>query len=385
MATAIDFKTFGTVASHILLADQPYPIMLRGRHGVGKSQVVYQIAERLSWDAEKQRIALDVPAGTRDNIVPLTMIERRASQMTEGDLLGLPSIDGGSTTFNPPDWFKTACDRPCVLFLDELDRAITEVRQGFFEVAGSRKLSGWKLHPGTVIFAAVNGGQHGSQYQVADLDPAEADRWIVFDVEPTVEDWLTWATDSGIDKVLWDFINQNRAHLEHNGDIDPTVVYPSRRSWDRLNSVATSRSLFEADPSILYALTAGFVGTEASVALVDFIKNYERQISVEDILDEGMFEKLEDQGITDLTALVEKMDAVNVFAEELSDNRSKNLAELFSRVPSEVAMKIWTQLTSGRDDEVNVVKFYSQVCSDGRPVASHLVELCGGDGDAVKS
>ena len=40
---AIDFKTFLKVAP--LVTDVRKPILLRGRHGVGKSQVVYQFAD----------------------------------------------------------------------------------------------------------------------------------------------------------------------------------------------------------------------------------------------------------------------------------------------------------------------------------------------------
>ena len=193
---AVDFKTFNQVAP--LVAAVRKPILLRGRHGVGKSCVGYQTAATLG----------------------LTIVERRASQMTEGDLVGLPVIDGNVTTFNPPDWFKQACDEPVVLFLDEVDRATTEVRQGIFELTDSRKLNGHCLHPETLVFAAVNGGEHGEQYQVGEMDPAELDRWTVFDVEPTVEDWLGWAKGN-VDEIIWDFINQNHNHLEHKGDFEP--------------------------------------------------------------------------------------------------------------------------------------------------------------------
>ena len=40
---AIDFATFLTVAPHVLASR--LPVLIRGKHGVGKSQVVYQIAE----------------------------------------------------------------------------------------------------------------------------------------------------------------------------------------------------------------------------------------------------------------------------------------------------------------------------------------------------
>ena len=76
---AIDFKTLLTVLPHVTSAN--HPILLRGRHGIGKSSVVYQYAA-----------AIGMP-----------IVERRASQMTEGDLLGLPTIDEGVTSFCPPD------------------------------------------------------------------------------------------------------------------------------------------------------------------------------------------------------------------------------------------------------------------------------------------
>ena len=205
---AIDFKTFNTVVDFVL--DDKKPVLIRGRHGIGKSCVVYQTGERRG----------------------LPVVERRASQMTEGDLMGLPSVDGNSTKWNAPDWFKSACDKAVLLFLDEVDRATLEVRQGIFELTDSRKLNGWHLHPDTIILAAVNGGEHGANYSVGEMDPAELDRWTCFDIEPTVEDWLTWGKDN-VCTLVWDFINQNRNHLEHNDDPEPNKVYPSRRSWHR--------------------------------------------------------------------------------------------------------------------------------------------------------
>ena len=89
---AFDFATFLSTVPAIL--DARLPVLVRGRHGVGKSEVVYMIA--------KQR--------------GLPVVERRASQMTEGDLLGLPDTadlsDGRkATTWNAPDWLVTSLHR----------------------------------------------------------------------------------------------------------------------------------------------------------------------------------------------------------------------------------------------------------------------------------
>jgi MoxR-like ATPase len=349
---AIDFATFIKVAPHVAAVRKP--VLIRGRHGVGKSEVVYQTA----------------------GFMNMPVVERRASQMTEGDLVGLPSTDGNVTSFNPPDWFKAACDNPVVLFLDEVDRATIEVRQGIFELTDSRKLNGHVLHPDTLIFAAVNGGEHGDQYQVGEMDPAELDRWTVFDVEPSAEDWLTYAKDK-VDGIIWDFINQNRNHLEHTGDFEPNKVYPSRRSWVRLNECLAAASLLDedADTFALFPLANSFVGFEAAVSFKDFVSNYERQVTIEDILDDGNIERTANFGINDHNALVEKMEAKEVFSEVLSTEQIDNLAEYFMTLPSEVGMKLWTVVGQGKNE--NVISLHSSA-PNGKPISTHLVELMTG-------
>ena len=324
---AVDFKTFIELAPTV--SEARFPVLMRGRHGIGKSQVVYQIAE----------------------VVKLPVVERRASQMTEGDLVGLPVIKGNTTGWNPPDWFKFACDNPCVLFFDEVDRATVEVRQGLFELTDSRKLNGWKLHKDTLIYAAFNGGEHGSNYQVADMDPAELDRYSCWDLEPTVEDWLVWAKER-VNTVIWDFINQNPKHLEHNDDVEPNKVYPSRRSWDRLNQTLCKANLVEEASPALFTLTGAFVGFEAAVAFNDFVKNYDRQVTTDDLLDGKAWDKIEKFQINDHNALIEKLEATDVFKDELAVDRVGNLAEYFVNLPSECAMSLWMKMGKGNNKNV---------------------------------
>jgi len=349
---AVDFATFSQIVNHVTAVRKP--VLLRGRHGIGKSTVVYQYAAKQDME----------------------VVERRASQMTEGDLVGLPTIENNSTKFNPPDWFKAACDRPVVLFLDEVDRATLEVRQGIFELTDSRKLNGHKLHDDTFIFAAVNGGEHGAQYQVGEMDPAELDRWTVFDIEPSVEDWLAWANDSGISQEIFNFVNQNRAHLEHTDDYEPNKVYPSRRSWERLDQCLSQASLFEESSPVLFNLTSAFVGFEAAVAFNDFIQNYDRQVSTDDILVKGDFSKLADFGINDHTAIIDKFEAEETFKLELEQDQIDNLARYFIMLPSEVAMKLWTVM--GKGEVNNTVKLH-KTDVDGESVSKHFVKMINGE------
>jgi len=365
--STIDFKTFTTVAPAVM--GQKLPVMIRGRHGIGKSEVVYQCA-----------LALSMP-----------VVERRASQMTEGDLIGMPDAEAHVTahgnrvtSWNAPDWVIECCENARVLFLDEVDRATPEVRQGIMELTDSRKIYGRHLHPDTLIVAAVNGGEAcASQYQVGELDPAELDRWWVRDVEPTIEDWLTWGKDN-VDPFVWDFINNNHAHLEHSDEYEPNKVYPSRRSWKRLSDTLVSAGITgSGDPrtqlQMLFDLSEGFVGFEAAVALRDFAQNWDRQVTVEDILDHGKVAKTSDFGVIEHVALVEKMNASEVFHAVLTDAQITNLADYFVTMPSEPAMRLWEVLGMPACEDKNVMALHQSTTSGGASVADHLTLMLTGE------
>ena len=352
---SIDFASFSRLVPHVV--NEAKPVLIRGRHGIGKSEIVYQIAAELG----------------------LPVVERRASQMTEGDLVGLPSINGNRTSFNPPDWFKQACENPVVLFLDEVDRAVIEVRQGIFELTDSRKLNGHTLHPETRIFAAVNGGKHAANYQVGEMDPAELDRWTVFDVEPTVQDWLSWAKDK-VDPVVFNFIQNNNTHLEHvEGEFEPNKKYPSRRSWKRcsdvlarsgmLDTVGTKR--FAEVSNDITSLAAAFIGTEGAIEFSEFCRNYNRQVTPEDIIDEGDMSKVADYGLNEHVALIMKMENSDIVNADFTEKQVTNIARYFVSLPSEAAMKLWGVIGKNRQ---NTIKLHKCVVDD-TPVKDFIVSL----------
>jgi hypothetical protein len=350
---AIDYKTFLNVITPILNAR--FPVLIRGRHGIGKSTIVYQKAKELG----------------------LPVVERRASQMTEGDLLGLPKLKKNVTAWCPPEWLAQACNEPVVLFLDEVDRATLEVRQGIFELCDSRKIAGNTLHPDTLIFACVNGGEHGSQYQVGEFDPAELDRYTVFDVEPTVEDWLDWAKGN-ISQEIWDFINHNHNHLEHKDDYEPNKVYPSRRSWERLSTTLSGMGGEIESSSVTYQIAQAFIGFEGAVAFNNFLKDYDRQVSIEDLLDHGKFELTKKWKINDHNAMVEKFKAKEVFNERLSDTRLNNLARYFVSLPSEIVMVLWQALAQTEESTYNIARLWA-IEVDGTLIQDFVVGILNAD------
>ena len=175
---------------------------------------------------------------------------------------------------------------------------------------------------------------------------------------------------------VWDFINQNRQHLEHESDFEPNKVYPSRRSWERLDMcLVTGNVITEGEMNpLMYNLANSFVGFEAAVALNDFVANYSKVVTISDVLDKG---KTIDVDLNQHCALIDKMGASDRFKNALNERELLNLANYFMALPSEPAMKLWTII--GQANQANAISCHSTKDKDDRAVGNYLVEILTGD------
>lgn len=325
----MDIATFVDVAQAL---PPEISTLIRGNHGIGKSEVVHQIAK----------------------ILNLELIDRRMSQMTEGDVIGLPLMDveKGLTRFLPAEFIKAACERPVMLFLDEINRATQEVMQACFQLCLDRELNGNKLHPQTRVFAAVNSS---ANYQVNEMDPAFLDRFFVIDLTPTAQDWFTWAEGpGGIDVDLIRFLKERETRLEPS-DVNPGTVTPSRRSWARLDRTFKQNKIYEspigesdAAKGRAYSFSIGFVGVECSMELCDFLSKRDARFNAVHILKEypkhqAKIKKLgQDKLNTLIDMVVEHSKQFVVTMEE-----AMNLAQFVTDLPGELRVSFITNYTKG--------------------------------------
>ena len=338
-STSMSIKTFLSVVE-VLPVDTS--VLLRGAHGIGKSQIIRKVAK-----------TFDLP-----------VIDRRLSQMTEGDMVGLPSTDGEVTRFNPPDWYKRACETPVALFLDELNRATPEVMQAAFQVVLDRELNGWKLHSETRVYAAINAS---AAYTVNEMDPALLDRFWAIDLEPTIEDWLSWARDGHIVDIISDFIASNEKWLDCPKDSEPGKVTPSRRSWERLSIALTHADIFEKpDSQIFYPLCRGYIGNEATIAFHSFAKTIDYQVSGSEVINDYMNvkKKINKLGTEKHNILIEKVtNYVTKNLKSIDDKQGKNLQDFMNDLSGELRISCWSKLTQGSGtDNLELAKQIHKWC-----------------------
>lgn len=346
LAATVKIREFLEFAPSLVKAG--YPILLRGRHGIGKSEVLKAL-ER----------SIDCITG---------LVEVRASQLVEGDMTGLPGRHeekvGGLTVtaFDPPMWLARAAEKPVILFFDEIDRATQEIRQGLFQIGDSHKFYNTALHPQTIVVAAVNGGPSGSEYQVTEMEPAELSRWIVFDLNPDFNDWKEWAVqDNNINPLVLSFLDQNRIHLEHLGTFTPGKVYPSRRSWKRLSDIL-GQTVYIKKPkrhsASIQLLSAAVVGFEAAAKLGDYFRRLETnaEMTAEELFIEKQWDRVEKMAesgaINEFNALNDKIATYVTDPNGLNEILDADSAETLTRymvqyLPPEVFMTLNKSIISG--------------------------------------
>ena len=325
-------------------------MLLRGNHGIGKSQLGRQLAAII---AEMEKIE------------DYEVIDRRLSQVSEGDIIGLPSTDGEVTRFNPPDWYKRACTKPCFLFLDELNRATPEVMQAAFQIVLDRELNGWKLHPQTRVMSAVNAS---AAYNVNEIDPALLDRFWVIDLHPDTKDFLAWGRKENSKKshgfnclpLVVDFIANEDKWLDPPKDAEPGKVHVSRRSWEKLGDALASAGVQDSpNDELFYPMCLGFVGTEAAIKFVDYAKTADNRFTGKDIVDR--YDQIRHKVISKkkaelLNTAIEKAAEHVQKLDRITEAQGKNLMAFMNDLPGELRISLWTKMTSAGVDKLDLAK-----------------------------
>lgn len=322
----------------ILSIPKTHTILIRGETGIGKSQII------------REHFA---------NILNLPIVDVRGSTMDETKASGIPDFETskseGVATFVLPAWYVRACREPVVLVLDEFNRAIGQVLQVFFQIIYDRKFGNnhigdaYALHPDTRIVVLVN---IGASYDVTTMDPALLRRMWVADLEPDLPEWLAWAAEVGIQPVICDFLRQHPEHWAVNpNEVDANKVFPSPASWHRLSDAITNLGGFEKTGELLYPLTMGYVGIEAALTFVDFVKRWSELITAEEVLaGEVMASRITGLRTSDILVILDKVLAHND-VHTWTPQQGAALCACLDLFPQEQVIYFWTGLLNKKQEK----------------------------------
>ena len=237
---------------------------LQGSPGIGKSEIIKQLAEEYG----------------------LYVIDCRLSSMEPTDLMGLPWFNNGKAQFQPFEMFPIE-GTPIpngysgwLLFLDEFNSASRATQAAAYKIVLDRMVGNHKLHDHCFVVAA--GNKMTDNAITNRLSTAMLSRVIHLNMEVNFEDWRdNFALPRHIDERIIAYLSMypNKLH-----EFDPEreeQTYCSPRTW------AFVSKLIQANNGIvnndIIPLLGGAITVEHASAFVQFCKVYKNIITVEDI------------------------------------------------------------------------------------------------------
>lgn len=200
------------------------PVLLEGATGIGKSELVGQVAKKL---------------GIAHTVLDLSLLE-------PPDLVGLPVIEDGRTRYALPRFLPR--DGAGILMLEELNRAERYIQQPALQLLTARTLHEYVLPEGWACFAAIN--PESGDYQVTPLDTALRARFLQVSVRPDRAAWLAWAGAHAVHPAVVALV---RAHERIFEGVPP-------RSWTYAAQVLSSMRPEElADAGLVRDVLSGYL------------------------------------------------------------------------------------------------------------------------------
>jgi len=223
------------------------PVMLWGKPGIGKSDLVRQIGAMLG----------------------MKVIEFRTNIREPVDVRGIPvpcEKTGTTRWFVPDELPQVDRDGECgILFIDEINTGTLQMMAVMFGLVLDRRVGEYVLPNGWVIIAA--GNMVADKAAAQRMPTALRNRFSHIYCKADLAAWCLWANSNGIAPELVAFLRL-RPDFIHVMPVGDENAFPTPRSW------AQCSDFVDEDKEDRMALFASFVGDAYATELDAFIDLY---------------------------------------------------------------------------------------------------------------
>lgn len=254
----------------LIQSNQPFTnfpsVMLWGAPGVGKSQGVREMAERVERETGKHAVITDV----------------RLLLFNPVDLRGIPTSNADKTlaVWLKPKIFQMdeSDDTVNILFLDEISAAPQSVQAAAYQITLDRTVGEHKLPENCIVIAA---GNRVTDRSVAyNMPKALANRLCHLEIKSDPGSWHDWAVKKGIHRFVVGYLDFNSATLMRFEPSGTALAFPTPRSWEMVSNILNYVS---EDVEAVYDLIAGCIGSAEADSFREWTNLYTKLPNPEDI------------------------------------------------------------------------------------------------------
>ena len=219
------------------------PIFVWGGPGIGKSEVIHQIAKNI--DAH--------------------VIDIRLSLWEPTDIKGIPYFNSkeNNMVWAQPSELPTKAEakkhKNIVLFLDEMNSAAPSVQAAAYQLILNRKVGQYELPDNVLICAA--GNREADKGGVYRMPAPLANRFIHLEMKPEFDDWFEWAVEHNIHKDVVGYLTFSKKDLYDFDPKSPSRSFATPRSWSFVSELLSD----DLDENTVTDLVSGAVGEGLAV------------------------------------------------------------------------------------------------------------------------
>lgn len=235
--------------------------MLHGRPGVGKTQLVTDLARQIG----------------------ATLFDIRLTTIEPQDLRGLPYYDHDAqkTIWYRPEDLPDTPDSPAVLFLDELTAASPTLQPTVYGLLQERRVGRHMLPDTVLVVAAGNAIDDGAI--AYDMGTALSDRLVHLHVTADAKDWLErYAVDRSIAPSVTAFLRARPDLLDTTEQAirRGETIACTPRSWEKVSDIVRA----VVDKHLRQTMIAGTVGIAAAAEFAQVAEEIDALVALDELL-----------------------------------------------------------------------------------------------------
>ena len=256
------------------------PIFVWGGPGIGKSEVIHQIAKNI--DAH--------------------VIDIRLSLWEPTDIKGIPYFNSkeNNMVWAQPSELPTKAEakkhKNIVLFLDEMNSAAPSVQAAAYQLILNRKVGQYELPDNVLICAA--GNREADKGVVYRMPAPLANRFVHLELKVDFDDWFQWAVANDVHQDVVGYLTFAKKDLYDFDPKSPSRSFATPRSWSFVSELLED----DDDENTTTDLVSGAVGEGLAVKFMAHRKVASKLPNPTDIL-AGKVKDLETKEISAMYSL----------------------------------------------------------------------------------
>lgn len=204
------------------------PVLLMGPPGVGKTQIMEQIAS----ECDIGLVAYTITHHTRQSAIGLPYIEKKTYG---GNEVSVTQYTMSEIIASVYDRMGVSGKSEGILFIDEINCVSETLAPTMLQFLQCKTFGNQKVPKGWIIVAAGNPPEYNKS--VRDFDVVTLDRVKVIDVEADYPVWRKYADQAGIHGAIISYLNIHRDNFYRCETTVDGMRFVTARGWEDLSEM----------------------------------------------------------------------------------------------------------------------------------------------------